>query len=132
MPADAAIGDGTVAQVMALFADYARHLDLQRDPGAWAALFGAGGALVVRDREISGAEKLQEFAEQSIPGVHVQAVPHLQARPDGGLDAVSSFVFMTVETRDFRSGYYADYLAWQGDRLVFARREITILAQTDR
>jgi len=131
MPADGAIGDGTVALVMALFADYARHLDLRPDPEAWAELFGTDGVLAVGDREITGAERLRKFAAGSIPGVHVQAVPHLRARPDGGLDAISSFVFMTAETQDFRSGYYTDHLAWQGNRLVFARRRIQLMARTD-
>lgn len=131
MQADGAIPDGTVSLVMALFADYGRHLDLERDPGAWAELFGTDGVLVVGDREISSAEKLREFAAGSIPGVHVQAVPQLRARPDGGLDAITSFIFMTTETKDFRSGYYTDQLAWQGDRLIFARRRIQLLARTD-
>jgi hypothetical protein len=131
MQADGAITDGTVSLVMGLFADYARHLDLQRDPGAWADLFGTDGVLVLADREITGAEQLKEFAVGSIPGVHVQGVPHLQARPDGGLDAITSFVFMTVQTQDFRSGYYTDVLAWRGARLVFARRRIQLLSRTD-
>ena len=63
--------------------------------------------------------------------MHVQAVPHLQAREDGGLDARSSFIFITVATNDLRAGYYIDQLTWQGDRFVFARREISIMAQTD-
>jgi hypothetical protein len=131
MQADGAIPDGTVSLVMALFADYGRHLDLERDPGAWAELFGTDGVLVVGDREISGAEKLMKFAAGSIPGVHVQAVPQLRAQPGGGLDAITSFIFMTTETKDFRSGYYTDHLVWQGDRLIFARRRIQLLARTD-
>jgi hypothetical protein len=131
MQAEGAIKDGTVATVMALFADYARHLDHHRDPGAWAELFGTDGTLVVRDREITGNDALQKFAADSVPGVHVQAVPHLAVREDGGLDATSSFVFVTVATADMRAGYYVDHLAWQGDRLVFARREIGIMARTD-
>jgi len=131
MQAGGTIPDGTVSLVMALFADYGRHLDLERDPDAWAELFGTDGVLVVGDREISGAAKLREFAAGSIPGVHVQAVPLLRARPDGGLDAITSFIFMTTQTKDFRSGYYADQLAWQGDRLIFVRRRIHMLARTD-
>jgi hypothetical protein len=131
MQAEGAIKDGTVATVMALFADYARHLDRHRDPDAWAELFGADGIFVVRGRKLTGHDALQKFATDSIPGVHVQAVPHLQARDDGGLDATSSFIFITVATNDLRAGYYVDHLAWQGDRLVFARREINIMAQTD-
>ena len=131
MQAEGAIKDGTVATVMALFADYARLLDRQRDPDAWAELFGPDGVFVVRGRELTGHDALQKFATDSVPGVHVQAVPQLQVREDGGLDATSSFIFITVATNDLRAGYYVDHLAWQGDRLVFARREINIMAQTD-
>ena len=131
MQAEGRIGDGAVAMVMSLFADYARHLDLERDPQAWARLYSADGVLALATREIRGAEPLAEFAAGSVPGVHVQAVPHLQARDDGGIDARSSFIFMTVATGDVRSGYYTDQLARQGDRFVFVRREIRILARTD-
>jgi hypothetical protein len=131
MQAEGVITDGTVAQVMALFADYAGLLDRNRDPGAWAELFGQDGIFIVRGRELTGHEALREFATNSVPGVHVSAVPHLRGRADGGLDATSSFIFMNVATNDLRSGYYLDHLAWQGDRLVFARREIAIMAQTD-
>lgn len=132
MQAEATIGDGIVAMVMSLFADYARLLDFGRDPRSWAGLYRADGVLVVGGtREIKGADALAEFAAASIPGVHVQAVPHLQARSDGGLDATSSFVFVTAATGDLRAGYYTDQIALQDGRFVFVRREITILARTD-
>jgi hypothetical protein len=131
MQTDAAIGDGVVAQVMALFADYAGHLDLRRNPQAWAELFRRDGSLVTADREVRGREALREFAVGSIPGVHVQAVPRLQARPDGGLDSVTSFVFIIAATGDLRAGYYTDQLEQDGDRYVFARRQISMLVRTD-
>jgi hypothetical protein len=131
MQAEVAIGDGTVAMVMSLFADYARLLDFGRDPRSWAGLYRADGVLVVGTREIRGTDALAEFAAASIPGVHVQAVPHLRAGSDGGLDATSSFVFITSATADMRAGYYTDQLALQDGRFVFVRREITILARTD-
>jgi hypothetical protein len=131
MQAEVTIGDGTVAMVMSLFADYARLLDFGRDPRSWAGLYRAEGVLVVGAREISGADALAEFAAASIRGVHVQAVPHLQARSDGGLDATSSFVFINAATGDLRAGYYTDQLALQEGRFVFVRREISILARTD-
>ena len=131
MQAEGVITDGTVDRVMALFADYAGLLDRNRDPDAWADLFSQDGVFVVRGRELTGHDALREFATNSVPGVHISAVPHLRVRPDGGLDATSSFIFMNVATNDLRSGYYLDHLAWQGDRLVFARREIAIMAQTD-
>ena len=68
MQAEGAIKDGTVATVMALFADYARHLDRERDPDAWADLFGTDGILVVRGRELTGHDALQKFATDSVPG----------------------------------------------------------------
>ena len=74
MQTDGAIGDGAVAQVMALFADYARHLDLRRDPQAWSELFRQDGSLVTADREVNGRDALREFAVGSIPGVRVRAV----------------------------------------------------------
>lgn len=128
---DRAVSDGTVAEVMALFADYARHLDLKRDPDAWAGLFTPDGSLVTSDRQITGTTELRAFAAGSLPGVHVQSVPWLQARPDGGLDAVTSFIFMTVQTHDFRSGYYTDRLVRRHERLVFASRQISMLTRTD-
>ena len=131
MPADHTVADGVVAEVMALYADYARHLDLNRDPDAWAALFTPDGSLVTSDRQITGSAELRAFAAGSLPGVHVQAVPWLQARADGGLDAVTSFIFMTVQSHDFRSGYYTDELVRQDGRLVFARRQISMLTRTD-
>jgi SnoaL-like domain len=131
MRTDEAISDGTVAQVMALFADYARHLDLRRDPQAWAELYRADGSLVTGAREINGRDALREFAVGSIPGVHVQAVPHLQARADGGLDSVTSFVFIIAATGDLRAGYYTDHLERDGDRYVFVRRQISMLVRTD-
>jgi SnoaL-like domain len=131
MRADVAIADGTVAMVMVLFADYARHLDLGRDPEAWADLYTSDGVLVTGEREIRGRDALRDFATASIPGVHVQAVPHLQARADGGIDAISSFVFIIAATGDLRAGYYTDQLARQGDRYVFVRRQISMLVRTD-
>ncbi len=131
MQADPAISDGTVALVLALFADYARHLDLVRDPQAWAELYRADGSLITADRAINGRDALREFAVGSIPGVHVQAVPQLRARADGGLDSVTSFVFIIAASGDLRAGYYTDQLERDGDRYVFVRRQISMLVRTD-
>ena len=89
----------------------------------------------------SAQRRLQQFiaAEQdhasragwAVPTPAQSGVLFLLAREDGGLDATSSFIFITVGTKDLRSGYYVDHLAWRGDRLIFARREINIMAQTD-
>ena len=131
MPADGAISDGTLARVLALHSDYGRFIDSRRLV-AWSELFSEDGMLAVGGREIKGRDALAAFAEGLAPGVHVQAVPHVNPRDDGGIDAAASFVFVRAATGALLAGQYTDQLALENGRCVFVRRQIDILAQTER
>ena len=129
MPNGPVITDGTLAKVLTLQADYARFVDT-RDAKSWGDLFGADGILAVGKREIRGKDAIAEFGATSSRGVHVQAVPHVESRTDGGLEATSSFVFVNGETGALIAGIYRDELAPDGDGFIFARRQIDMLVRT--
>ncbi|MEU5879188.1 nuclear transport factor 2 family protein [Spirillospora sp. NPDC047279] len=114
-----------LAAVTRLQADYARYID-GGEPEAWSGLYGGGGVLSISDgREIGNAD-LPAFAARAPKGSHLQGVPSVEERSDGGVDAVSSFAFFNAETGAVVSGAYVDRMTWEEGRLVFARRHIDI------
>jgi len=124
------VNDGILARVMALQADYARFVDT-RDTKSWGRLFGDHGVLAVGDRELTGQLAIAEFGSSSTVGVHIQAVPRVESRIDGRVDATSSFLFVNSATGALIAGLYKDELAPAGDGFVFARRQIDVLARTE-
>jgi len=117
--------DADLAAVTRLLSDYARFVD-DRDADAWADLFGVDGALVVGDREIAGKSSLAEFGRRSPRGVHMQGLPSLARRADGGLDAISSFVFLNGTSGEILAGTYTDHLTYTDHCLQFRLRHISI------
>lgn len=116
-----------LASANRLLADYARFVDNKKG-SEWQALFGRSGFLAVGDRKVTGDE-LAEFAVGSMPGVHIQAVPHFERRPDGSVRAESSFIFVAVADCAIRSGYYIDELVIEDGEYVFASRTIDMRAR---
>jgi len=116
-----------LASANRLLANYARFVDNKKGP-QWQALFGRSGFLAVGDRKVTGDE-LAEFAVGSMPGVHIQAVPHFERRPDGSVRAESSFIFVAVADCAIRSGYYIDELVIEDGEYVFASRTIDMRAR---
>jgi hypothetical protein len=121
-------GRPDLAAVTQLHADYARHVD-SHDGVAFADLFGDGGVLDFAGREITGRDALAAFVARAPNGVHLPGVPSIQPAPDGGVAAVSAFVFVNAATGQLVAGRYTDRLVWQDDRLVFARRHIDVQAR---
>ncbi|MFB4309433.1 nuclear transport factor 2 family protein [Actinomadura sp. GTD37] len=114
-----------LAAVTRLQADYSRFVD-DGDGEAFGGLYALGGTLVLRGREISGGRELAAFAAGSPAAVHLQGVPSIRVRPDGDVDAVSSFAVFVADTGAILAGRYTDRMTWEGGRLLFARREIDI------
>ncbi|MFA1541910.1 nuclear transport factor 2 family protein [Actinomadura monticuli] len=113
-----------LAAVTRLQADYTRFVD-DRDGEAFSRLFVAGATLVLGDREIAGEPELAAFAGGAPRAVHLQGVPSVRLRPDGDLDAASSFTVL-IAGGDTLAGRYTDRMTWEDGRLVFARRHIDI------
>jgi hypothetical protein len=116
-----------LASANRLLANYARFVDNKKG-AEWQALFGRSGFLAFGDRKVTGDE-LGQFAVESMPGVHIQAVPHFERRPDGSVRAESSFVFVSAADCLIRSGYYLDELVLEDGEYVFASRTIDIRAR---
>ena len=116
-----------LASANRLMANYARFVDNKKGP-EWQALFGRSGFLAFGGRKVTGND-LAEFAVGSMPGVHIQAVPHFERRPDGSVRAESSFIFVAVADCAVRSGYYVDELVVEDGEYVFASRTIDIRAR---
>ncbi|MFA1545953.1 nuclear transport factor 2 family protein [Actinomadura chokoriensis] len=114
-----------LAAVTRLQADYSRFVD-DRDGEALAGLYAAGGALVLGDREIGGERELAAFAAGGPRAVHSQGVPSIRLRPDGDIDAVSSFTVVVADTGAILAGRYTDRMTWEDGRLLFARRHVDI------
>jgi hypothetical protein len=125
--ASADLSPEELASANRLLANYARFVDNKKG-AEWQALFGRSGFLAFGDRKVTGDE-LAEFAVDSMPGVHIQAVPHFKRRPDGSVRAESSFVFVAVADCAIRSGYYVDELVIEDGEYVFASRTIDIRAR---
>ncbi|MFF5257918.1 nuclear transport factor 2 family protein [Actinomadura viridis] len=121
-------GDGRLAAVIRLQADYARYVDAgEAGAEAWSALYGSRGVLTISDgREIGDPGELAAFAARAPRGVHLQGVPTIEERPDGDIDSVSPFVFFNAETGAIVAGAYTDRMTWEEGRLVFAERHIEI------
>jgi hypothetical protein len=119
-------GDGRLAAVIKLQADYARYVD-GGEAEAWSALYGSGGVLTISDgRRVGGAQELAAFAARAPRGVHLQGVPSVEERADGDIDSVAPFVFFNAETGAVVTGAYVDRMTWEEGRLVFAERHIDI------
>jgi hypothetical protein len=116
-----------LASANRLMANYARFVDNKKGT-QWQGLFGRSGFLVNGDQEVTG-DDLAGFAVESMPGVHIQAVPHFERRPDGSVRAESSFVFVSAAECLIRSGYYLDELVIEDGEYVFASRTIDIRAR---
>lgn len=112
-----------------LQADYARYVDSHDGP-AFADLFGDDGVLDYGGRQTTGREALSAFAERAPNGVHLPGIASIEPTPDGGVAAVSPFVFVNAETGQIVAGRYTDRMVWRGDRLVFARRHIDVQVRT--
>ncbi|KAB2383455.1 nuclear transport factor 2 family protein [Actinomadura montaniterrae] len=117
-------GDGVLAAVTRLQADYARYVD-GGQAMAWSALYGSRGVLTLSDgREVGGAEELAAFAARAPQGVHLQGVPSVEERDDGDIDSVAPFLFVNAENGSMIAGTYRDRMTWEDGRLVFAKRHI--------
>jgi hypothetical protein len=125
--ASANLSRAEIASVNRLLANYARFVDNKKG-AEWRALFGKSGYLAFGDRNVSG-DDLADFAVNSAPGVHVQAVPYLERRADGTVFAESSFVYVAIAECAIRSGYYIDELVIEDGEYVFASRTIDIRAR---
>ena len=116
-----------LASANRLLGNYARFVDNKKGP-EWQALFGRSGFLAFGDRKVEGDE-LATFAVESMPGVHIQAVPNYERRPDGSVRAESAFIFVSAAECLIRSGYYLDELVIEAGEYVFASRTIDIRAR---
>jgi SnoaL-like domain len=110
--------------VWRLLGSYARLWD-GKDPAAWSRLFAENGTLQVLDHTVTGRADLEQFAQRSGKGVHVQGVPVVE-RHDGGLRVTSNYVYVEAATKHVTAGEYRDELREVDGQLLFSRRVIDL------
>jgi SnoaL-like domain len=115
--------------ILTLLGDYGRLMD-GREAQAWSRIFTEEGVLAIGKHEVRGRAALADFADKAVAGIHIQSVPSFELLPDGSVDARSNFLFVRAGQVQTIAGMYHDVMVPEGNRFVFARRDINILVRS--